>query len=145
MRNWLSILGFKYQLLKNMKFYTENVISFFLYKIFKSETDSDPSQFVMPFIMVFWSFAFIFFYCELGQAVTNQFNHFDDALCQCKWYLCAVDLQQMLLTFMSDTQQPMLLRGYANIVCARDSFKNVTKNPNKIGQRIVVIPYILQF
>lgn len=145
MHNWLSIHGIKYQFKKNMKFDIDNVSFYFSYKILKSEPDSDPSQFVMPLLMVFWSFAFIFFYCELGQSVTNQFNHFDDALCQCKWYLCSVDLQQMLLTFMSDTQQPMLLRGYANIVCARDSFKNVTKNPNKIGQRIVVIPYILQF
>ena len=80
---------------------------------------------MMPFFLIFWAFTLIFFYCELGKMVTNEFNLFNEELCQCKWYLFSLDMQRMMLIFMSDAQQPMLLRGYGNIECTRDSFKNV--------------------
>lgn len=99
-------------------------VSFFKLKTQKSE--DDPAVMIMPVIIVFWAFILIFSYCELGKKVTNAFNDFNEQLCQAKWYLLSVDIQRMLLIFMSDAQQPVLLRGFGNIVCTRDSFKNVT-------------------
>lgn len=97
--------------------------SFFPNKMQKSE--NDPAAMVTPIFLVFWAFTFIFFYCELGKAVTDEFDNIDEDLCQYKWYLLSVDTQRMMIIFMNDTQQPALLRGFGNVTCTRDSFKNV--------------------
>lgn len=91
----------------------------------KSANDSSLADMILPIFIVVWAFTLIFAYCELGKMVTNQFNTINEELYRCKWYLLSLEMQRMLLIFMSDTQQPMFLRGYANIVCTRDSFKNV--------------------
>lgn len=77
------------------------------------------------YTLIFNPFLISFLYCELGEMIKNEFNIFNEELCQCKWYLFSIDVQRMILIFMSDAQQPMLLRGYGNIVCTRNSFKNV--------------------
>lgn len=76
-------------------------------------------------IIIWWSFAFVFFYSELGERVTLQFNVFYELLCQGKWYLFSIDVQKMLIIFMMDAEQPAIIQGYANVQCTRDSFKNV--------------------
>lgn len=73
-----------------------------------------------------WSFILLFLFCEGGEQLTVEYNRFDDALCQsCRWYLFPIVMQKMLLVFMPNTQYPMLIQSYGNLVCARNSFKTV--------------------
>lgn len=67
----------------------------------------------------------IFFYCEFGAMVTNQFKIFNERLCQCNWYFFPIDVQRIFLIYMLDAQDPIFISGYGNILCTRDSFKNV--------------------
>lgn len=76
-------------------------------------------------VLIFWAFTIIFFYCEFGEMVTQEFIAFDEVLCQCDWYKFPIDLQRMLAIFILDTQQPTFICGYGGIQCARDAFKNV--------------------
>lgn len=76
-------------------------------------------------VLVFLSFSIIFAFCELGSQVTNQFNALDEKLCQSIWYLLPIEVQRMILIFMLDAQHAMFLRGYGNIECTRNAFKNV--------------------
>lgn len=75
--------------------------------------------------MVFWTFALIFFFCELGEMVTNQFNQFSDVLGQSSWYLFPIELQRMLVTAIVNAQEPVIIRGFGNTMCTRDAFKLV--------------------
>lgn len=89
------------------------------------KAENDPAAMIATIFLVFWAFTIIFLYCELGKAVTDAFDSFEEDLCQYKWYLLSVDIQQMMIIFMNDTQQPAVLRGFGNITCTRESFKNV--------------------
>lgn len=65
------------------------------------------------------------FYCECGERVINQFTEFDKLICECDWYTFPIELQRMLLTFMTSTQQPPIIHGFANAACTRESLKAV--------------------
>lgn len=82
-------------------------------------------EFVTPFTEMIWSFAMMAFYCEFSQMVCEECNLFNEELHQCDWYLFPIEMQQMYLIFLSDTQQLTIVRGYANILCTRDTFKKV--------------------
>ena len=120
--------------MKKSNFFNWNIF-IFSFMILKKEHMDLAIQIAMIFL-VFWSFAIIFAFCELGAQVTKQFNSFNEELCQCKWYLQTIEIQKMLLIFMSDAQEPVFLRGYGNILCTRDAFKDVrfsrTKNEKQI-------------
>lgn len=93
------------------------------------------------------SFAIIFAFCELGAQVTHQFNSLDDVLCQVKWYILPIEVQRMVIMFMLDAQQAVFLRGYGNIVCSRDSFKNVwsLKLNSNLMHNLVVFRILIRF
>lgn len=76
---------------------------------------------------VLGSLVLIFFLCELGNMVTNQYELLNDEMYQCDWYSFSIEMQQMFVTFMSFTQQPVLIHGYGNTLtqCRRDTFKKV--------------------
>lgn len=112
-----------YEIQVKMKLMCFQIVFRFPHKMQKSE--NDPAVMVVPIFLVFWAFTFIFLYCELGKAVTDEFINFDEDLCQCKWYLLSADIQRMMIIFMNDSQQPVLLHGFGNFTCTRDSFKNV--------------------
>lgn len=62
------------------------IISSFCFESLESQvmpTTMDIVWILCGFAEMFWSFAFIFFYCEFGEMVTNQFYEFDDQLYQC--------------------------------------------------------------
>lgn len=67
----------------------------------------------------------IFFICEFGEMVGHQFNLFDEELCQCNWYEFPIELQKVLMTFMSSIQRPAIFQGYGGTECTRDEFKKV--------------------
>lgn len=87
--------------------------------------NSNPMGIITPFCILTWSFAIIACICECGERVAEQFFDFNDKLNQCKWYSFPLDVQRILLIFMGDAQQPTFIRGYANILCTRNSFKEV--------------------
>lgn len=93
--------------------------------IHKSEPVSNTIEIITPIVLTLFPIAFIFFFCEFGEMLTNQFNVFDEELCQCDWYAFPVEIQRMLVIVMINTQQTTALRGYANTFCTRDFFKKV--------------------
>lgn len=54
-------------------------------------------------------------YCEVGQAVTNQFGEFQVELGKCKWYLLDMTMQRNYLVFWANTQKPIYIFGYGQI------------------------------
>lgn len=92
----------------------------------KSARGSDPVESIFPMTQCFWTFASIFFYCHFGEMVSHQFNAFCDELYQRNWYFYSIEMQRVLAIFMIDAGQTVFLQGYANVVCNRDAFKNVT-------------------
>lgn len=79
-------------------------------------------------ITVCTSFMTLFFFCMFGEMAKNQFNRFDEKLWQCDWYIFPMDVQKLLVTFMSCTQRPAILRGFAQTECTRNAFKTVNFN-----------------
>lgn len=55
---------------------------------------------------MFWSFALIFAFCELGAKVTNKFHSLDEEVYQSNWYSLPVEVRRMMVIFMSGAQQP---------------------------------------
>lgn len=94
--------------------------------VFHHFLQSKPTELIPPFFIVLLTFAIIFSVCECGERVTHQSNTFNYELSQCDWYLMPIEVQRLLVVFMAYTQQPLLLRGYGNIVCTRDAFKSVS-------------------
>lgn len=75
--------------------------------------------------MILWSFGYISIYCEFGEMLTQQYELFNDELSQCNWYLFSIEIQQLLLITMANSQQPTKIRGFGNAICSRDSLKRV--------------------
>ena len=86
---------------------------------------SNPADLFMPLCLIMWSFVAMFFNCEMGQNVSNQFNKLGDEIYKCDWYLFPHKLQRMLVIIMINAQEPVSIRGFGNVVCTRDSFKQV--------------------
>lgn len=85
---------------------------------------SNPIEIFMPICVMMWSFVSMFLICEMGQMVSNHFNRFSDKIYMCDWYFLPLELQQMFVIIIMNAQ-PVLIRGYGNVECTRDSFKRV--------------------
>lgn len=72
-----------------------------------------------------WSFVLMYFTCELGQSVDNQFDTLSDEIYESDWYLLPQELQQMLVMVITSAQESVPIRSFGNIKCTRDSFKRV--------------------
>lgn len=73
-----------------------------------------------------WSFIVIGILCLSGQMVTDAFELISNELNQCKCYLVPLEMQRMLLILLANVQQSTFIRGYGNIYCTRETFKNVS-------------------
>lgn len=102
-----------------------NLSSIYLYNSLQSQPNPNPIEILTQSILVTWSFILIFFLCQCGQFVTNQFDDFDDKLYQCNWHLFPIEIQRMLVIVMTNTQRPSTVHGFANTFCTRDAFKGV--------------------
>lgn len=80
---------------------------------------------VKPIFIIFWSFGQIFLFCNFAENVTSQFAELNDTFYQCDWYVFSPKVQRMLPTIMINAQQPVIVRGFGNILCTREVFKNV--------------------
>lgn len=63
--------------------------------------------------------------CEFAQWWQINLTSFITLFCQCDWYLFPLEIQRMLLIFISSTQQPGTFYGYGQIEGSRETFKAV--------------------
>ena len=76
-------------------------------------------------LVLIWLILFIFLLCEPGARMTNQLGKFSDELNRSDWYLLPIELQRWYIIFVSDTQNPIKVFSYADIVCERETLKRV--------------------
>lgn len=81
--------------------------------------------------MVIWSFVLIFLFSELGERLTNQFNEINKEILDYDWYAFPISIQKLIPTILTGTQDPVVIRGYGNINCTRDTFKQVNPSINQ--------------
>lgn len=79
--------------------------------------------------MMFWTCAVIFISCEIGELVTQQFEKIHAEFGQCNWYLYPIGMRKLFVIFLSNVQQPTLIRGFGNILYARSKVKEVKNIP----------------
>lgn len=77
--------------------------------------------------LMFWSFAAVYFFCHFGENVTTNFETLEDTFFECNWYLFPIKLQKSYLITAIAVQQPISIRGIGNVLCTRQSFKEVSK------------------
>lgn len=77
------------------------------------------------FILLMWMAIFIFLFCESGARMTNQFEKFNGEITRCNWYLLSIETRRMYMVFLSNAQNPMRMRSYANITCQRETAEMV--------------------
>lgn len=71
------------------------------------------------------SFVIIFCVCEFFERTTQHFDIVDDSFYQCDWYSFPNDMQHMLVIVIANAHQPIMIRGFGNTLCVRDSVKKV--------------------
>ena len=76
-------------------------------------------------IFGFWSFAFMYLFCEFGERVSNGFDELNDAIYQSDWYTLPLHIKRMLPTVILAAQQPIGIRIFGSIRCSRETFKKV--------------------
>lgn len=91
----------------------------------QSQPNFNPIDLIAPIVGTLWPFIAIFFFCESGEMVTDQFDSYENEFHECNWYFLPLDVQQHLVIFISDLQQIKHIRGYANVLCTREYFKKV--------------------
>lgn len=87
-------------------------------------------------IGLFWLLALMYILCQFGQQLTDQFFHFEHTIYECQWYTFPVNTQKRYFTMiMSASQKPVELKGYGNVRCSFETFKNVILI-RKFGRKI---------
>lgn len=110
----------------NRLIFWHNISFFFKLKFHSQSTEHfNPIELIFALIILSASFLFNILVCQFGEMVNNQFALFDAKLYRRDWYAFPIEVQQLLLIFMSDTQRPAVYRGYGGIECTRDTFKKV--------------------
>lgn len=110
---------------------------FFTFKCHsKLAQNFNPIELILTWIMMCCSTLIIFFLCEFGGMARNQFEFFADELHQCNWYAFPIGMQQLLFTFIANTQRPAIFRGYGGVHCSRDTFKTVENQLNFVNDRL---------
>lgn len=67
----------------------------------------------------------MFIICELGERLSSKFVTFSDALQQCNWYSFPKGIRKVYVPILADAKQAVIIKGFANTLCARESFKKV--------------------
>lgn len=102
---------------------------------FQSDPESNPIELIIVLTLVVGSLLATFALGELGKWITSKSLTPYDILCQCDWYLLPVELQRKLTLVMLSSQQPLVIFGYGNVPCARETFKRV-KQTQFLFQRV---------
>lgn len=80
-------------------------------------------------VSVWWAFILSFTICELGQRVTSKFKTFGENLSASNWYSLPLEFQRIYLIFLLESQQPIRIESYCEIICSRETFKRVILKP----------------
>lgn len=67
----------------------------------------------------------MFILCQFGQQLSDQFASFEHTIFECNWYLFPLDVVHLYKTVMMVSQEPVELKGFANVYCTLETFKNV--------------------
>lgn len=68
----------------------------------------------------------MFLLCEYGQMVSTRFEEVDEKIYQSDWHLFPRQIQRMLPTIINNTQQPVIITGFANVEYTRETFDSVS-------------------
>lgn len=85
---------------------------------------SNISEIVRLFWMMFWSFMQIFIICDASEYVTDHFERID-LYNQCNWYEYPANIRRIMPIVIANTQRPVVISAYGNILCTRETFKRV--------------------
>lgn len=64
-------------------------------------------------------------FCKLGQRITDRFNGIFEIICNSEWYAFPKEIQRIMPTLMNSAEKPVILLGFGNLKCTRESFKKV--------------------
>lgn len=78
------------------------------------------------FGQLFYSFAFTFICCELGERVRKAFVSIENDVDQFSWYLFPFGIWKMLPMFMAAAEEPVILWGIESMPCTREYFQQVS-------------------
>lgn len=84
-------------------------------------------DFARPAVLVFWAFVQILLFCEFGVRLTEKFYEISNEIFHFDWFILPIDIQRMLPFISYATQKPMIIGGFGNVQCTRDSLKNVRR------------------
>lgn len=122
--------------------------AFFQYIIFshftfshahQMDTNANPLELIQIACTIFWAIMMIFIACEFGEMVSSRFEKIDRKLCHCRWYLFPLKMRRIYAIVMTNTQQPLIVQGYANTQCTRGSFNRVQENERENLNKISFI------
>lgn len=97
----------------------------FFHFFLKSEHESTLDLIGVLFSL-FWSVVVMFIICALGERITDACDSFNVVLCQCDWYSHPIEMQQIFVMMLMNAQQPVKMKGFANTLCAHESFVKVS-------------------
>lgn len=92
---------------------------------------------------IFWSIACIFLFCEFGNMVTIEFEDLNEIIGQLNWYSYPNDVQRMMPIIMIVAQESVIIHGYGNIACVRESFVKVGLINNLIIQMVFITIFFI--
>lgn len=71
------------------------------------------------------SFAIVFLCCEFGHKLSKAFEQIDCVIDKLHWYKFPLHIRKMLPILITNAQEPVALRVFGSVSCAREDFKNV--------------------
>lgn len=101
-------------------------IIYTLVSLIKSARVLNPFNVISLAFLVFCSFVAIFIVCELGERFSNMFKLFSEELWSSNWYEFPIEIRRMFVMVLAESQQTVMIEGFASTLCARVSFKKVT-------------------
>lgn len=88
-------------------------------------TNPGVALIVGNFLALFWLLALMYILCQFGQQLTDEFVAFEQTIYESYWYLFTMDVQRLFIIVTMLSQKPVELKGFGNIHCTLETFKNV--------------------
>lgn len=85
----------------------------------------DTVDSLISMILIFWSFAQFFVFCEIGENVILQFDNLSENIVYCEWYIFPHEIQRIFPIIVMTTRTPVAIGGFGNVQCTRNAFRIV--------------------
>lgn len=85
----------------------------------------NPVELLFISVLLVFSLIVNLIFCESGETVRIQFEMLNDVIGQGNWYLFPSEMQHMFIIAMANAQHQILIRGYGNSLCTRETFRKV--------------------